>query len=672
VSETSSAYKRVFVSAGLAILATTAALVVCRTSFISWLVYTFVFPPETQQTSLPLEKLIVAALGISLSSFAAGLLVHRLGARRSFPYLGGSIILLAVVHWIVARNFSSDILFTPLALAVALSVFAAQAQRLWSMNSTLTERLIHSSSKLNSLKADKTDARLHSGLRLLDTMLAPEEIILFKRDIKGTLVVAARLRALGTGSLDSNRNSTWRESIVLCEQSLKTRSMITQKTESADDGMSVALPLRHEKQTVGALLIRLPHELHGDDRALLTAVGAQLARNLQRQEVSRSASKREQFGCLSADAGQRRLELLAVVNGLSSEQRFGVNALAETSDGIAVAYLDGTLAYINSPMRTLTQLSEGQVVDLTLFDLLDKLRTDVFDEPAIAVRRVLQTGEPYEGELEFHDRPGTFGLRISLIMDQVGQTGTNAEPLCLAITVKDLTRIKSYEELKSDMISLMSHELRTPLTSINGFAELLTADKELPEQAKEFVTIIANESHRMSRMINTFLAVAQLERKDRQEVLKIPLRLDDVVRDTILNLQPTAKKKRIRLIEQPSQRIPPVAADKSLISQAVKNLVSNAIKYSPERTTVTVSTALEAEAVRVCVEDRGYGIPAEARDRVWEKFYRVVREGQEKDEESTGLGLAFVREVVEQHGGAVALESEEGRGSKFSFTLPRL
>ena len=115
-----------------------------------------------------------------------------------------------------------------------------------------------------------------------------------------------------------------------------------------------------------------------------------------------------------------------------------------------------------------------------------------------------------------------------------------------------------------------------------------------------------------------------------------------------------------------------MAADKSLISQAVKNLVHNAIKYSPERTTVTVSTALEAEAVRVCVEDRGYGIPSESIDRVWEKFYRVVREGEDKDEESTGLGLSFVREVVEQHGGRVDLESEPGRGSKFSFTLPRL
>ena len=218
----------------------------------------------------------------------------------------------------------------------------------------------------------------------------------------------------------------------------------------------------------------------------------------------------------------------------------------------------------------------------------------------------------------------------------------------------------------------MSHELRTPLTSINGFAELLTTESAISDQAREFATIIANESQRMSRMINTFLAVTQLQRKDKQEVLKIPLRLDEVVRETIATLQPVAKKKRIRLVEQPAQRVPPVAADKSLITQVLKNLVNNAIKYSPEKTTVTVSTALEAQSVRVCVEDRGFGIPPESKDRVWEKFFRVVREGQEKDEESTGLGLSFVREVVEQHGGSVAVDSEEGRGSKFSFTLPRL
>jgi len=278
-------------------------------------------------------------------------------------------------------------------------------------------------------------------------------------------------------------------------------------------------------------------------------------------------------------------------------------------------------------------------------------------------------GIEYEGELKFDQKNQILNLRISLLRDP----HTDAkEPIGIAVYVRDLTRAKEYEKLKSDMISLMSHELRTPLTSINGFAELLTMEDGIPVSAREFVTIIANESQRMSRMINTFLAVTQLERKDKQEVLKIPLRLDEVVRETISAMQPFAKKKRIRLIEQPASRIPPVAADKSLITQAVKNLVNNAIRYSPERTTVTVSTALEAEAVRVCVEDRGFGIPAEAKERVWDKFYRVVREGQEKDEESTGLGLSFVREVVEQHGGQVELHSEEGRGSKFSFTLPRL
>jgi len=232
--------------------------------------------------------------------------------------------------------------------------------------------------------------------------------------------------------------------------------------------------------------------------------------------------------------------------------------------------------------------------------------------------------------------------------------------------------MKEFEQLKSDMISLMSHELRTPLTSINGFAELLALDDKIPEESREFLQIISNESQRMSRMIDTFLSVTQLERGDKQEVTKIALRLDEAVRETVAAMQPIAKKKRIRLIEQGNGRIPPVAADKSLITQAIAKLLDNAIKYSPERTAVTVSTVLEAEAVRVIVEDRGYGVPAESIDRIWEKFYRVARDGQEKDEESTGLGLAFVKEVVEQHGGTVAVESEVGRGSKFSFALPRL
>ena len=101
-------------------------------------------------------------------------------------------------------------------------------------------------------------------------------------------------------------------------------------------------------------------------------------------------------------------------------------------------------------------------------------------------------------------------------------------------------------------------------------------------------------------------------------------------------------------------------------------MIDNAIRYSPEKTSVIISTILEADFLRVVVEDRGYGIPTADREKIWQKFYRITREGQDKEEESTGLGLSLVKEIVEQHDGEVAVESEIGQGSKFSLKLPRL
>jgi signal transduction histidine kinase len=619
-----------------------------------------------------------AVLVIGLPSVAVAIAVGRFGGRRSLPYLGGGFLGLATVSLVASWFFAIDVLFMPIILAAFISATTIQIKRLREQDEGLIEKLISSLSKLDSRKANDSEHRLLSGLKLLDSVLSPTEAVVFRRDPNGKLVSSARLRA--TGGSDSGRNSVWREGVSLCERAMATGEIIVEKTQARDSSTNIALPLRHENRTVGALLLRIAQDFDDDDRTLLTAVGGQMARNLQREETDNLADQRGPLDFFSVKASEQKLRSLYVLNGALLEQSVGVNALSEIGDGVALAYLDGRIAYANSPLLGLAGLTQDQTREISFFDLLDSFRTDVFDEPVIAVRRVLQTGEAYERELHFADRNETYGLRISLVKGdarrasnlEMTRKGDAPQPLCLALVVNDLTLIKEYERLKSDMISLMSHELRTPLTSINGFAELLTQDEELPEQAKEFVTIIANESQRLSRMINTFLAVTKLQRKDRQDVFKIPLRLDEIVKETIASLQPVAKKRRIRLIEQPTQRLPPVAADRSMITQAVKNLVSNAIKYSPERTTVTVSTALEAEAVRLSVEDRGFGIPAEAKDKVWEKFYRVVREGQEKDEESTGLGLSFVREVVEQHGGTVNLDSEVGRGSKFSFTLPRL
>ncbi|MBV9957994.1 MAG: hypothetical protein JO360_06205 [Acidobacteria bacterium] len=633
-------------------------------------------PPEGAAEAIMPQKWIGLLL-IQSAAIVAGFAIERAGARRASLFICGGIAVGCAASFLASYFLQIDVVYAPAAISVLTAALLVQAARLWQVDMFLTRHLRRASVQTHAIEGGAAHARLMSGLKLLQTVLPLDEAVIFHPDENNHLAPAARLRTEGNAVHDAARNSAWREGVELCERSVKTGKMLTMLAETGNGPASIALPLRHEGRAVGALLVRLREGYDDSDRPLLAAVSAQMARNFQRDEARQQVLKKDLFDFVSVQAAERRLASFGVVSGLLTEQRFGAQVLSETSDGHAVAYLDGTLAYVNPAMLKAARLTEELARKLDIFGLLDLFRTGVFDEPSIAVRRVLQTGDAYERELNYVERNQVLELRIALITERTrDDAGTDeepaAQPLCLAVTVRDVTRIKEYEKLKSDMISLMSHELRTPITSINGFAELLVMDETIPEESREFLTIISNESQRLSRMINTFLAVTQLEAADKQEVLKIPLKMDDVVRETLASMHSAAKKKRIRLVEQPAARMPPVAADKSLITQVIWNLVNNAIRYSPERTTVTVSTLLEADAVRVLVEDRGYGIPPESIDRVWEKFYRVARDGQEKDEESTGLGLSFVREVVEQHGGEVAVESEVGRGSRFSFTLPRL
>jgi signal transduction histidine kinase len=659
----------------LSLLAALSTCLLWDTGWLADIQRAFVLQEPGEVAKLIAPQFWIGMLLILSAGLVAGFAVERMGARRALAFIGGVIAIVCAGSFLASYFLQIDILFAPIALSAVASSVLVQASRLWHVDVMLAGRTRRFASQTHALEGGAANARLLSGLRLLETVLPLDEAVIFHRDENNHLAPAARLRAQASEKPEADPNFAWREGVELCERAVKAGKMMMMMAETGDGPATIALPLRHEGLAVGALLVRLSEGFDENDRPLLAAVSAQMARNFQRDEARKQVLEKDFYDYISVQAAERRLASFGVISGLMMEQRFGAQALAENTDGHAVAYLDGTLAHVNPAMLETARLTEDLARKVDLFGLLDLFRTGVFDEPSIAVRRVLQTGDPYERELYYVDRNETLELRIALISERAkydDDEDNPPQPLCLSITVRDVTRMKEYEKLKSDMISLMSHELRTPITSINGFAELLAADESIPEESREFLTIISNESQRLSRMINTFLTVTQLEAADKQEVLKIPLKMDDVVRETLSSMQTVAKRKRIRLVEQPASRMPPVAADKSLITQVLTNLVGNAIKYSPERTTVTVSTLLEADTVRVQVEDRGYGIPPESIDRVWEKFYRVARDGQEKDEESTGLGLAFVREVVEQHGGEVEVESEVGRGSIFSFTLPRL
>ena len=671
-------WKSLFVSLLIALLAGIVTCAIWRAGLIDSLQSAFVVNLAPHEVPLERPQTWVGFMLIVGVSVSCGFLVSRAGARRSFWILGLGFLATAAASLFVSRYLKVDILFVPLAMGATTSVLAVQLYRLWLIDTLLTDRVNETSHRANIIEPTVAETRLTNGLKLLQTILPLEEAVVFQPDEFGELTPCARLRSNPGGSLEAGRNRVWRRLIDLCDRAVKMNEIELAAAGEIDSFESVAMPVNHEGRTVGVLLLRLRESFDQADRRLLAAVGGQLARNLQREEARQKKLDGNLPAFVSARTSNYRLHAFDYLSGVMTEQRFGAHVLAEATDAYALAYLDGTVGYMNTAMLFAARVSQNEAEKIGLLGLLDRFKSGVFDEPSIAVRRVLQSGQPYQTELRFPDRNQTFELRISLASAPGAINGNgngfrhSAKPLCFAVRVRDITRLKEFEQMKSDMISLMSHELRTPLTSINGFSELLAKDEKIPEESREFLHIISTESQRMSRMIDTFLSVTQLERADKKEVTKIALRLDEVAREAIVTMQPVAKKKRIRIVEQPNGTIPPIAADKSLMTQALMRFLDNAIRYSPERTTVTVSTVLEAESVRVIVEDRGYGVPAESIDRIWEKFYRVTRDGQEKDEESTGLGLAFVKEVVEQHGGSVAVESEAGRGSKFSFALPRL
>jgi len=607
-----------------------------------------------------------------------GYLSERYSIKKLVFPAAGFLAVWFVLSVISNKFFGIGLVFIPMFLIVSLTLLIIQIKKIWMIDSELTDKLVTLASTGHLLEGKPADLRIESGLKLLETVLPLSEAIVFRYDEEGELTPVGRARNENSRESMISRQSAWRENVGLCEQALLTRQSVVQVDENEKKSARIALPLITEDILVGVLFVKVNQDFEYADKNLLEAFSGQLARNFQRKELrGKSLPHKNWWSFLSTHSSENRLAILSLIQSVIKEHSFGAQASSYLKEAHAIAYLDGTLAYLNRQMRHLAGLKTEQIQDFNLFSLLEQFKTEVFNEPRLAIRRVLQTGDHFKSDLYFTDTNKTLKLQISLVKvptDDISIHDTNVsmKPACFLITLSDISAVKENEKLRSDMASLMSHELRTPITSIQGFAELLLLEENIPEESREFLNIIAGESQRLSKMLTTFLSVSNLQQADKQEIEKTPVKVDSVVHEVVGEMQDQAKRKRIRLVEQANSHIPPVAADKGLIQRAVSHLIDNAIKYSPERTSVLVSTILEADFLRVIVEDRGYGIPNNEKDKIWQKFYRISRDGQDKEEESTGLGLSLVKEIVEQHGGSVGVESEPGQGSKFTFTLPRL
>lgn len=236
--------------------------------------------------------------------------------------------------------------------------------------------------------------------------------------------------------------------------------------------------------------------------------------------------------------------------------------------------------------------------------------------------------------------------------------------------LRDVTREKEIDRMKTELVSMVAHELRSPLTSISGFSELLMDPTVNREQSEEYASIILKESNRLSDLINKFLDISKIE-AGKSQVNRVKFQLREIV-DKVLDVNlHQAEKKNIAISTKASPNMQMVNADRGMIEQVMLNLFSNAIKYSPENSAVEVRIRETDAEVVVEVEDTGYGISEESIPRVFDKFYRAAENDAVRAESGTGLGLPLVKEIIETHGGRVSVKSQLNKGSTFSFTLPK-
>ena len=301
------------------------------------------------------------------------------------------------------------------------------------------------------------------------------------------------------------------------------------------------------------------------------------------------------------------------------------------------------------------------------FGLPDDLR------PGLPVQRVLgapqvsalaeeaaEAGAPMVGTLTLvFPEPRTLTMRAFPLADR-GPTGR------IVVTLTDITQRRRLEVLRRDFVANASHELKTPVAAVRALAEtLLTALPDDPEAGRRFAERIAREAERLDVLVRDLLDLSRVERG----TLDVePVDLVGLAKEVVGGYGDLAEERRIRLHSELRPQVS-MRGDRAQLGLLLSNLLDNALRYTPAKGTVCVRLdATESRAV-IQVSDTGQGIPARELSRVFERFYRVDK-ARARQTGGTGLGLAIVRHVAEAHGGTVGVDSELGRGSTFTVSLP--
>ena len=375
---------------------------------------------------------------------------------------------------------------------------------------------------------------------------------------------------------------------------------------------------------------------------------------------------RDEVGLLADTLNHMTDQLKTKIDELSEDRSQLLAMLTSMVEGVMVLDRRGRVLQINPALE--------RMFDITRMEARGHPCSDVFRHPQLdsLVSAVLTRHKNEEDEILLHPSGRRLHIEASVIESD------REDDACAVLVFHDLTELRRLEIIRKDFVANVSHELRTPLTSIKGYIEaLLDGAKDDPETTTQFLGIILKQSDRLNLILEDLLQLSKIE-SGQVQFKREPLHIPSVIERTLAMIKPLADKKGHRLVSFVDNNLPAVLGDEDRLTQVLSNLLDNAVKYTPEKGTITMAAhpvSDDAEqptvvtAVELSVTDTGMGIPEMDRPRVFERFYRVDK-ARSRELGGTGLGLAIVRHIVEGLGGQVWVEPNAPTGSRFVVRLP--
>ncbi len=361
---------------------------------------------------------------------------------------------------------------------------------------------------------------------------------------------------------------------------------------------------------------------------------------------------RDRIGALAAAINGTLSRLKSRIASLEKENSKTQTILNNMIEGVIAVDKDTKIVSVNPTVEKIFNISKK---DAEGRFFLEAIRNSGIAE---IISNVLKNGEVISQELSLvWPVQKIFQINVSPIYEKDSVSG------CLVV-IYDITEIRKLETVRRDFVANVSHELKTPLTSIKGFVEtLLEGALDDKENSRHFLEIIRDHANRLDNLINDLLSLSYMESKEvRLELVEINLK--SLTQQILSGFKAQLAKKTIEVKNELPQGLT-VTADKDRIEEVLTNLIDNAIKFNKEKGVIKIY----AQDSIFIVEDSGIGIPNKDISRIFERFYRVDK-ARSRELGGTGLGLSIVKHIVELHSGSVGVESTEGLGSKFWFSLP--